>query len=144
MSEKWIPDDPRKSSAVASDARTGFDDHNYVGSQGSQQAVMQNVCGDSRSVSGQDFQITGEWSLLFGGQGDNDFYRDLFTAQQQLYEKPANGDNPDMDGWVRWTWKTQGQGVQWDYQLALSQGIIPKGAEALEQNVYQDVCSKWT
>lgn len=147
MSEKWIPANPRQSSQVASDARTGFDDHNYVGFNGglgSQQAIMQNICGDSRSVAGQDFQITGEWSMVLTNvDGDDAFYKDYFTAQQQLYEKPANGDNPDMDGWVWWTWKTQTNTPQWDYQLAISQGVIPKGAAALENNVYQDVCAKW-
>lgn len=116
MSKNWIPANPRMNAAVAADSHTGFDDHNYIGFGNSDQSsLMQTACTEDRSVKNYDFQITGEWSNINSVSGDDDgtFYKKYFTAQQQLYEKPANGDKPAMDGWIYWTWKTQTNNVDW-------------------------------
>ncbi|KAI0200221.1 glycoside hydrolase family 5 protein [Astrocystis sublimbata] len=143
MSAKWGSGDPRSNSDVAGDSRTGFDDHNYIGfavqNNGDQYSLMHSACTDNRVVDGQDFEITGEWSMTSGvDQSNEDFFKAFFTAQQQLYEKPG------MDGWVYWLWKTELNDPRWDYQVATERKLVPTTASGLEQNVYQDVCSGFT
>lgn len=141
MSDKWSSGNPRSSSAVANDRNAAFDDHNYIGfalggNNGNQDALMQSACTDSRVVSGQDYTITGEWSMTSGVDWNNgDFFKRFFTAQQQLYEKPG------MAGWVYWTWKTELNDPRWTYSYATYLGLVPTDAAGLEKNVYQDVCS---
>lgn len=142
MSSKWDSGDARTQASIANDPMTGFDDHNYIGfalgdgNNANHDALMRSACGDSRVVSGQDFAITGEWSMTSGADwSDGDFFKKFFTAQQQLYEKPG------MDGWVYWTWKTELNDPRWTYSHATSLGYVPTTAEGLEQNVYQDVCA---
>lgn len=132
---------PRTSSQVANDPKTSYDDHNYIGfNNGDEGSLMSSACNGQRAVAGQDYMVTGEWSNVCDVT-DNSFLTNYFTAQQQLYEKPVNGDLPAMAGWIWWTWKTQLNDPRWDYSVGLSQGLYPNGANALEQNVYQDVCS---
>ncbi|KAI0159654.1 glycoside hydrolase family 5 protein [Xylariaceae sp. FL1272] len=144
MSEKWDSGNPRDNSAVASDGATGYDDHNYIGfavsNNGDQTALMQSACQDSRVVSGQDFTITGEWSMTSSVDwSDQTFFHSFFTAQQQLYEKPG------MAGWVYWTWKSALSDPRWDYQYATGlSGYVPTDAAGLEGNVYNDVCAGFT
>lgn len=142
MSSKWDSGDPRSSSAVANDALTGFDDHNYIGfsfsdaDRGDQTKLMQRACTDSRVVSGENFEITGEWSMTSNVDWNNaDFFKKFWTAQQQLYEKPG------MNGWIYWTWKTELNDPRWTYSYATYLGYVPTDAAALEKNVYWDVCS---
>lgn len=140
MSSKWDSGDPRSNGDVAADTITAFDDHNYIGfaldSTGDQSALMHSACTDSRVVDGQDYTLTGEWSMTSGADwSDGDFFKKFFTAQQQLYEKPG------MAGWVYWTWKTELNDPRWTYSYATSLGYVPTDAAGLEQNVYQDVCS---
>lgn len=139
MSSKWDSGNPRDNSAVASDPMAAFDDHNYIGfalgGTGDQNALMNSACTDTRVVDGQDFTITGEWSMTSGvDSSDADFFKRWFTAQQQLYEAPG------MDGWVYWTWKTELNDPRWTYSDAVSSGYVPTTAAGLEQNVYQQVC----
>ncbi|KAF4979260.1 hypothetical protein FZEAL_4505 [Fusarium zealandicum] len=140
MSSKWDSGDARTSSSIANYPRAAFDDHNYIGftvqDRGSQSQLMQNACTGSRVVQGQDFAITGEWSMTSDvAWQDKDFFNKFFTAQQQLYEKPG------MDGWVYWTWKTELNDPRWTYSYATSLGYIPDDAAGLEKNVYRDVCA---
>lgn len=139
MSSKWDSGDPRANSAVANAPMVAFDDHNYIGfalgSTSDQGSLMNSACTDSRVVSGQDFTITGEWSMTSGvDSSDAAFFKKWFTAQQQLYEKPG------MDGWVFWTWKTELNDPRWTYSYATYLGYVPTTAAGLEQNVYQQVC----
>ncbi|KAI0011707.1 glycoside hydrolase family 5 protein [Xylariaceae sp. FL0662B] len=143
MSSKWDSGDARDTAAVAGDPSTGFDDHNYIGfaqgNTGDQYTLMHSACTDSRVVSGQDFSITGEWSMTSGADWhDAAFFTRFFTAQQQLYEKPG------MAGWVYWTWKTELNDPRWTYSYATYLNYIPTDAAALENNVYQDVCAGYT
>jgi glucan endo-1,6-beta-glucosidase len=142
MSQKWDSGDPRANANVANAAFTAFDDHNYIGfalsdsDRGDQYKLMHSACTDSRLVSGEDYRITGEWSMTSNvDPGDLAFFKKWFTAQQQLYEKPG------MDGWVFWTWKTDLSDPRWTYSDATARGYIPTNAAALEQNVFQDVCA---
>ncbi len=128
---------------MAGDSLTGFDDHNYIGfgvsNNGDQTTLMQSACRDSRLVSGESFEITGEWSMTSGVEWQNaDFFKRFWTAQQQLYEKPG------MAGWIYWTWKTELNDPRWTYSYATYLGYIPTDAAALEQNVYWDVCAGYT
>ncbi|RGP67348.1 hypothetical protein FSPOR_6108 [Fusarium sporotrichioides] len=116
MSSKWDSGDPRTQSSIANDALTAFDDHNYIGFALSDNAdpnkLMHSACTDSRVVNGQDFTITGEWSMTSGYDWkDKDFFNKFFTAQQQLYEEPG------MSGWVYWTWKTETNDPRWTYSI---------------------------
>ncbi|OTA59625.1 glycoside hydrolase family 5 protein [Hypoxylon sp. EC38] len=143
MSSKWDSGDPRTSAAVANDPMTGFDDHNYIGfalsETGDQYSLMHSACTDSRLVSGEDFLITGEWSMTSGVDwSDAAFFKKFFTAQQQLYEKPG------MDGWIYWTWKTELNDPRWTYSYATYLNYVPTDAAGLENNVYQDVCAGFT
>jgi aryl-phospho-beta-D-glucosidase BglC (GH1 family) len=142
MSQKWDSGNPRENSAVANDRFTAFDDHNYIGfavsDRGDKVKLMTSACTDSRIVDGQTFTITGEWSMTSDvSTDDTDFYKNFFTAQQQLYETPG------MSGWVYWTWKTEGLGPAWTYSDATWRKLIPTDAVGLERNVYQDVCYKY-
>lgn len=139
MSSKWLSGDPRSVSSVANDELTGFDDHNYIGfgveHNDDKDALMRSACGDSRVVDGEDFEITGEWSMTSSVDWqDEQFFKDFFTAQQQLYEKPG------MSGWVYWTWKTELNDPRWTYSHATALNYIPTDAAGLEGNVYRDVC----
>ncbi|CAJ2503578.1 Uu.00g109720.m01.CDS01 [Anthostomella pinea] len=143
MSSKWDAGDPRSNAAVAADSATMFDDHNYIGfalsSTSDQTALLHSACSDSRVVSGQDFAVTGEWSMTSGVDwSDADFFKTFFTAQQQLYEKPGS------NGWVYWTWKTELNDPRWTYSYATYLGYVPTDAAGLESNVYQDVCAGYT
>ncbi|RFU81723.1 spr1-exo-1,3-beta-glucanase precursor [Trichoderma arundinaceum] len=141
MSSKWDSGDARTNAAVANDPMTGFDDHNYIGfalggNNGDQYSLMHSACTDSRVVNGQNFAITGEWSMTSGVDWhDGAFFKKFFTAQQQLYESPG------MDGWIYWTWKTELNDPRWTYSYATFLNYIPTNAAALQQNVFQDVCS---
>ncbi|KAH6879420.1 beta-1,6-glucanase [Thelonectria olida] len=141
MSSKWDSGDARTNSAVKNDPMAAFDDHNYIGfalgnNNGDQYSLMHSACSDSRVVSGQDFAITGEWSMTSNVDWKNGaFFTKFFTAQQQLYEKPG------MNGWVYWTWKTELNDPRWTYSYATYLKYIPTDAAALEKNVYQDVCA---
>ncbi|KAF4458608.1 SPR1-exo-13-beta-glucanase precursor [Fusarium albosuccineum] len=141
MSSKWDSGDARTSAAVARDPITAFDDHNYIGfalgnNNGDQTRLMQSACRDSRVVSGQDFAITGEWSMTSNVDWhDRDFFSKFFTAQQQLYEKPG------MDGWVYWTWKTELNDPRWTYSHATALNYIPTDAAGLQNNVFREVCN---
>lgn len=142
MSSKWDSGDPRTTSAVKNDPMTGYDDHNYIGfgvsDNTNKYQLMHSACSDSRVVSGEDFEITGEWSMTSGvDKNDGDWFKMWFTAQQQLYEKPG------MDGWVYWTWKTELNDPRWTYSYATYLKYIPTDAAGLENNVYQDVCSNY-
>ncbi|KAM0258942.1 hypothetical protein ACHAQJ_003598 [Trichoderma viride] len=143
MSSKWDSGDARSNSAVANDPMTGFDDHNYIGfalgnNNGDQYSLMHSACTDTRVVSGQTFAITGEWSMTSGVDASNTaFFKEFFTAQQQLYESPG------MDGWIYWTWKTELNDPRWTYSDATYLNLIPTTAAGLEQNVYQDVCAAY-
>ncbi|KAI1319330.1 glycoside hydrolase family 5 protein [Xylariaceae sp. FL0255] len=143
MSSKWDSGDPQSNSAVAADSATGFDDYNYIGfalsSTSDTTALMQSACQDSRVVSSETFEITGEWSMTSGVDPSNTaFFTQFFTAQQQLYEKPG------MAGWVYWTWKTLLNDPRWTYSDATALNLIPTDAAGLENNVYTDVCSGFT
>ncbi|POS69807.1 hypothetical protein DHEL01_v211796 [Diaporthe helianthi] len=88
MSKKWDAGDPRQSSAVANDQLSAYDDHNYIfygDTKGDQSAFMRSACTDSRVTAGEDFVITGEWSLTSGVDPDNadnaDFFKKYFAAQ---------------------------------------------------------------
>lgn len=106
-----------------------FDDHFYLSK--STQAPNQDtyiswICqkqytGDSLPV------LTGEWSLAVNnsapgnfsinpGVAPNDFYRQYWAAQVQLFEKNL--------GWIFWSWKTNLTSFQWDYQKAVAAGVI--------------------
>lgn len=146
MSSKWGSGTPRDNSDVANDKLTAYDDHNYIGfaireENGDQSALMdalmRSACTDTRVMDGQDFTITGEWSMTSDVDVDPnpDFFKKFFTAQQQLYEKPG------MDGWVYWTWKTERKDPRWTYSEAAARKWVPIDAEALENNVYRDVCA---
>lgn len=140
MSSKWQSGDPRTTAAVKNDPMTGFDDHNYIGfgvqDNSNKYQLMHSACSDSRVVDGEDFEITGEWSMTSSvDKNDGDWFTQWFTAQQQLYEKPG------MDGWVYWTWKTELNDPRWTYSYATYLNYIPTDAAGLENNVYQDVCS---
>ncbi|GIZ39418.1 hypothetical protein CKM354_000280100 [Cercospora kikuchii] len=140
MSKKWGSGDPRSTSAIQNDPMTAYDDHNYIGfalgSTSDKYSLMHSACTDSRVVSGQDFAITGEWSMTSGvDKNDAAWFKQWFTAQQQLYEKPG------MDGWVYWTWKTELNDPRWTYSYATYLGYVPTDAAGLEKNVYQDVCA---
>ncbi|RSL52214.1 hypothetical protein CEP54_011017 [Fusarium duplospermum] len=142
MSKKWDSGDARTQASIANDPFTGFDDHNYIGfalnnnDRGDQYKLMHSACTDSRVISGQDFAITGEWSMTSNVDWHNkDFFNKFFTAQQQLYESPG------MDGWVYWTWKTDLNDPRWTYSHATALDYIPKDAAGLEKNVYRDVCA---
>ncbi|KAL6692395.1 glycoside hydrolase family 5 protein [Trichoderma pleuroticola] len=140
MSSKWDSGDARSTAAVKNDPMVGFDDHNYIGfaykNTGDQYTLMHSACTDSRVVNGQDFAITGEWSMTSGADWhDGNFFKKFFTAQQQLYESPG------MDGWIYWTWKTELNDPRWTYSYATYLNYIPTNAAALQQNVYQDVCA---
>jgi aryl-phospho-beta-D-glucosidase BglC (GH1 family) len=142
MSQKWESGNPRDNSAVANDKLSAFDDHNYIGfalhNSPDKVKLMTLACTDNRVVDGQTFAITGEWSMTSGVSPDDaDFFKNFFTAQQQLYEAPG------MSGWVYWTWKTQGKGPRWTYSDATYRKLIPTDAVGLEMNVYQDVCSPY-
>lgn len=144
MDHKWLAGNPRDNAAVAGDAMTAFDDHNYIGfavsDKSDQNALMQSACTDNRAESGEDYKITGEWSMTSGGNWDDSmgsFFTKFFTAQQQLYE--AEG----MSGWIYWTWKTQLNDPRWTYSDATYKKLIPTTADGLEKNVYQDVCQPW-
>ncbi|KKP00118.1 hypothetical protein THAR02_07770 [Trichoderma harzianum] len=143
MSSKWGSGDPRSDSTVSSDQWTAFDDHNYIGfgvsNAGDETTLMTSACNDVRAVPGQNFPITGEWSMTSGVDWNSDrtFFTNFFTAQQQLYEVP------EIAGWVYWTWKTELNDPRWDYQVATQQGLIPKDAITLQNNVFQDVCSPY-
>ncbi|EFY84753.1 hypothetical protein J3459_014031 [Metarhizium acridum] len=144
MSSKWDSGDARTAAAVANDAMTAFDDHNYIGfalgnNNGDQYRLMHSACTDSRVVDGQAFEFTGEWSMTSNVDWKNaDFFKKFFTAQQQLYEKPG------MDGWIYWTWKTELNDPRWTYSYATYLNYVPTDAAGLEKNVYQDVCSGFT
>ncbi|KAI1848024.1 hypothetical protein JX266_006137 [Neoarthrinium moseri] len=140
MSSKWDSGDARTNAAIANDPFTSFDDHNYIGfaqqNSGDQYRLMHSACTDSRVVNGQDFAITGEWSMTSGVDWhDGNFFKKFFTAQQQLYEAPG------MDGWVFWTWKTELNDPRWTYSYATYLGYVPTDAAGLQNNVYQDVCA---
>jgi aryl-phospho-beta-D-glucosidase BglC (GH1 family) len=138
MSSKWGSGDPRTNAAVASDTMTGFDDHNYIGfalPDGNEAQLMQSACTDSRVVSGESFEITGEWSMTSAvGPSDTTFFTNFWTAQQQLYEKPG------MGGWIFWTWKTELNDPRWTYSDATFLGLIPQNAVDLQNNVFRTVC----
>ncbi|TWU71939.1 hypothetical protein ED733_003579 [Metarhizium rileyi] len=74
---------------------TAFADHNDIGSalgndSGDQNQLMRSACTDSRVVEGQDFRVTGEWSMSSNVDWEDvEFFKNFFTAQQQLYEKPG-------------------------------------------------------
>ncbi|KAK6063227.1 endo-beta-1,6-glucanase [Seiridium cupressi] len=142
MSSKWDSGDPRTSASVANDPFTAFDDHNYIGfaltNGGDQYSLMHSACTDSRLVSGENFEITGEWSMTSSVDwSDAAFFTKFFTAQQQLYEVPG------MNGWVFWTWKTELNDPRWTYSYATYLKYIPTDAVALQNNVYQDVCADY-
>lgn len=139
MSSKWDSGDARTNPKVKNDLMTAYDDHNYIGfalsGTSDQGALMNSACHDSRVVSGQDFTITGEWSMTSGADWhDANFFKKWFTAQQQLYEKPG------MSGWVYWTWKTELNDPRWTYSYATSLGYVPTTAAELEKNVFLQVC----
>ncbi|KAI5923688.1 glycoside hydrolase family 5 protein [Camillea tinctor] len=144
MSRNWGSGDARSNAGVANAPMTGFDDHNYIGfaqgdNNGDPYSLLHSACSDSRVVAGEDFEITGEWSMTSGVDWqDAAFFRRFFTAQQQLYEKPG------MAGWVYWTWKTELNDPRWTYSYATYLNYIPTDAAGLEQNVYQDVCAGYT
>jgi aryl-phospho-beta-D-glucosidase BglC (GH1 family) len=143
MSSKWSSGDPRSNGAVAADSMTGFDDHNYIGfgvsNNGDRDTLMRSACRDSRVVSGEAFEITGEWSMTSGvDPSDTTFFTKFWTAQQQLYEKPG------MSGWIYWTWKTELNDPRWTYSDATFLHLIPTDAAGLENNVFQDVCAGFT
>lgn len=143
MSQKWLSGNPRSTSAVQNDQMTSYDDHNYIGFalQGTsdQYSLMHSACTDTRVVSGQDFTVTGEWSMTSGVDWhDQGFFKKFFTAQQQLYETPG------MSGWMYWTWKTELNDPRWTYSYATSLGYVPTNAADLDNNVFQDVCSGYT
>jgi aryl-phospho-beta-D-glucosidase BglC (GH1 family) len=142
MSSKWDSGNPRSVSAVANDGLTAFDDHNYIGfalqgdKRGDAYSLMHSACTDHRTVSGQDFTFTGEWSMTSNYDWkDKEFFNKFFTAQQQLYEEPG------MAGWVYWTWKTETDDPRWTYSYATYLGYIPTDAAGLQKNVYRDVCA---
>lgn len=140
MSSLWGSGDPRTSSSVRNDPMVAFDDHNYIGFvptiANDKYSLMNNACTGSRLVDGENFKITGEWSMISGiDWHDVDFFKMFFTAQQQLYEKPG------MDGWIFWTWKTELDNPRWTYSYATFLNYIPSDAIGLENNVYRDVCS---
>ncbi|KAI3400868.1 hypothetical protein diail_1557 [Diaporthe ilicicola] len=140
MSSKWGSGNPRDNSDVANDKWTAYDDHNYIGFAlgDDQSALMHSACTDNRVVDGQDFAITGEWSMTSKvDPGNADFFKKFFTAQQQLYEKPG------MNGWVYWTWKTELNDPRWTYSDATARKWVPTDAEELERNLYQDVCADY-
>lgn len=148
MSSRWDSGNPRDSPDVANDKLTAYDDHNYIGfalrkNEKSESALMSDLmnraCTDDRVVNGQDFTITGEWSMTSDVDVDPnvDFFKKFFTAQQQLYEKPG------MNGWVYWTWKTERNDPRWAYSGATARELVPTDAEELEKNVYQDVCAEY-
>ncbi|KIL83640.1 hypothetical protein FAVG1_13148 [Fusarium avenaceum] len=95
ISSKWDSGDPLSISAVADDALVAFNNHNYIGfalgdQKGDPYQLLHSACTDDRVVKGQDFTITGEWSMTSDYDwGDKEFFQRLFTAQQQLYEKPG-------------------------------------------------------
>ncbi|KAM3415667.1 hypothetical protein BST61_g9186 [Cercospora zeina] len=140
MSKKWGSGVPRATSAIQNDPMTAYDDHNYIGfalsGSSDKSALMHSACTDSRVVSGQDFALTGKWSVTSGvDQNDADWFKMWFTAQQLTYEKPG------MDGWVFWTWKTELNDPRWTYVYATYVGLMPTDAAGLEKNVYRDVCA---
>lgn len=144
MAAKWDSGDPRWNSDVANDPITAFDDHNYIGfalnnnDRGNQQLLMQSACTDSRLSPGENFLITGEWSMTSNVDwSDTNFFKKFWTAQQQMYEVPG------MSGWIYWTWRTELNDPRWDYQNATQHGLVPTNAAALEANVFQDVCQPW-
>lgn len=144
MSSKWDSGNPRDNSDVANDRLTAYDDHSYIGfgfgdnQNNDQSSLMRGACWDNRVVDGQDFTITGEWSMTSGVDlGDADFFKKFFTAQQQLYEKPG------MSGWVYWSWKTELNDPRWTYSVATAWQWVPTNAEELEKNVYQEVCADY-
>lgn len=149
MDNKWASGNPRSTSTVANDPLTAFDDHNYIGfsfppgpdGRGSKQKLMERACTDHRQENGENFKITGEWSLTsdvdWRDDSNKQFYKNWFTAQQQMYEEPG------MSGWVFWTWKTELEDPRWTYSYLTYLGLIPADAAALQQNVYQDVCQPW-
>ncbi|KAG5986864.1 hypothetical protein E4U43_005322 [Claviceps pusilla] len=142
MSKRWDAGNPRANAAVAADVHTAFDDHNYIGfalgnDRGNRTKLMRHACRDSRVVDGQTFTLTGEWSMTSDvgtGADKENFFRNFFAAQQQLYEKPG------MSGWVYWTWKTELNDPRWTYSDATWRRLVPSNAFDLEQNVYRDVC----
>lgn len=145
MSQKWDAGDPRDSPSVRDGSMTAFDDHNYIASSFDDETkkdkytLMHRACTDSRLVDGEDFRITGEWSMTSGVEWDDaEFFKTFFTAQQQLYEKPG------MNGWVFWTWKTELDDPRWTYSYATYLNYIPSDAAGLEKNVYRDVCAGFT
>ncbi|KAJ3154899.1 hypothetical protein HK101_001596 [Irineochytrium annulatum] len=144
MSSKWLSGDPRTNAIVAADGHTSFDDHNYIGfgvkNNTDRDTLMRSACGDTRVVKGERVEITGEWSMTSGVEWKTDpaFFTKFWTAQQQLYEKPG------MAGWIYWTWKTELNDPRWTYSYATYLGLIPTTAEALQLNVYQDVCAGYT
>ncbi|KAK8045814.1 hypothetical protein PG996_013878 [Apiospora saccharicola] len=142
MSSTWRSGDPRASPSVRDGSMTAFDDHNYIGFSFDEETgkdkyqLMHRACTDSRLSPGEDFRITGEWSMTSGVDWeDADFFKKFFTAQQQLYEKPG------MNGWVFWTWKTELNDPRWTYSYATYLNYVPSNAVGLENNVYQDVCA---
>ncbi|KAH6958017.1 glycoside hydrolase superfamily [Fusarium avenaceum] len=82
---KWDSGDPLSISAI------GF----ALGDQkGDPYQLLHSACTDDRVVQGQDFTITGEWSMTSDYDwGDKEFFQRLFTAQQQLYEKPPQASS---------------------------------------------------
>ncbi|KAI1809315.1 beta-1,6-glucanase [Poronia punctata] len=144
MSSKWGSGDPRSNGDVAGDDNTAFDDHNYIGfavgdSKGDKDTLMRSACTDNRVVDGENFEITGEWSMTSDVSPDDaDFFKDFFTAQQQLYEKPG------MNGWIYWMWKTELNDPRWTYSDATYKNLVPTDAAGLESNVYREVCSGFT
>ncbi|KAM7201146.1 glucan 1,3-beta-glucosidase precursor [Rhypophila sp. PSN 637] len=147
MDKKWDAGNPRSTSTVANDPLTAFDDHHYIGfvpppgQRADQHRLMELACTDHRQEAGEDFKITGEWSLTCDVDWRSDdgraFFKKWFTAQQQMYEEPG------MSGWVFWSWKTELEDPRWTYSYLTYLGLVPTNAAALQQNVYQSVCSPW-
>ncbi|KAL0581059.1 hypothetical protein V5O48_000952 [Marasmius crinis-equi] len=61
-----------------------------------------------------------------------DFMRQYWEAQVTTYEK--------ADGWLQWTWKTEGGNSEWSYKSGLENGWIPQDPTDLK---YPDICQRF-
>lgn len=146
MDSMWGSGNPKQS--LPSDASIAFDDHEYINgaNPGSTKAAyLSYACKDNRDTDGDDPKLVGEFSLAINGayEGNSDFspanYKDwysrYFSAQIQQYEKTL--------GWIFWSWKVEfssGGDYRWDYQAAMSAGVIPNTAAGLNTAVGRSVC----
>jgi hypothetical protein len=127
-----------------------YDYHNYVkwntAVTPSRDSYMRYSCTSSLAVAGQTPLIVGEWSLSVPdnmqdsaefsttGSGAIQFFQYWFIAQQQMYERSAQG-------WIFWSWKTSLGDWRWDYSAAVAAGVIPK---RLDRCVKWQVCKTYT